>query len=56
MTAPRKIIRPALDSQPNLKALPVTGRSNFVTSVLFSSSFTGGTILLEIRMKKIMSP
>ena len=33
MTAPRKIIRPAFDSQPNLKVLPMTGRSNFVTSV-----------------------
>ena len=56
MTAPRKIMRPAFDSQPNLKVLPMTGRSNFVTSVLFNSSLMGGTILLEMRMKKMMSP
>ena len=56
MTAPRKIIRPALDSQPNLNVLPMTGKSNFVTKVLLSSSLMGGTILLEMRMKKMMSP
>ena len=56
MTAPRKIIRPAFDSQPNLKVLPMTGSSNLVTSVLFSSSLTEGTILLLMRMKKIIRP
>ena len=56
MTAPRKIIRPAFDSHPNEKVLPTTGMSNFVTSVDFSSSFIGGTILLEMRMKKMMRP
>ena len=56
MTAPRKIISPAFDSQPNLKAFPVAGSSIVVTSVLFSSSLTGGTILLLMRMKKMMRP
>ena len=56
MTAPRNIIRPAFDSQPNLKVLPMTGNSNLVTSVLLSNSLTGGTILLEMRMKKMMRP
>ena len=55
-TAPRKIISPALLSQPKEKVLPMTGMSNFVTSVVFRSSFTGGTILLLMRMKKMMSP
>ena len=56
MTAPRKIIRPAFDSQPNLNVLPMTGRSNLVTSVLLRNSFTEGTILLLMRMKKITKP
>ena len=56
MTAPKKIISPAFDNQPNLKVLPMTGNSNWVTNVLFSNSFTGGTILLLIKMKKMMRP
>ena len=56
ITAPRKIIRPAFDSQPNLKVLPITGRSNFVTKVEFRNSLMGGTILLLMRMKKMIRP
>ena len=43
-------------SQPNLKVLPMTGMSNWVTAVLLSNSFIEGTILLEMRMKKIIRP
>ena len=56
MVAPRNIMSPALESQPNLKVLPMTGSSNWVTRLLLSSSLMGGTILLEMRMKKMMRP
>lgn len=51
MVAPRNSMRPALDIQPNLNVVPITGSGTFDTRFDFRNSFTGGQRAPLTRMK-----